>query len=81
VSYLENYEIVPEAERALHKQKASMITDPAKRREIKIKQYQKEKDLRARIEVCIMVNIIFSSINIHITGGQETQGSTSSPFR
>ncbi|KAF8236299.1 serine/threonine protein phosphatase PP2A-associated protein [Tricholoma matsutake] len=50
LSYLEDYEIVPEEERALYKQKASMIADPAKKREVKIKQYQKEKLLRVRIE-------------------------------
>ncbi|KAG5645573.1 hypothetical protein DXG03_005711 [Asterophora parasitica] len=50
VSYLENFEIVPEEERELHERKPSAIADYAKRRELKIKQYQKEKDLRARIE-------------------------------
>ncbi|KAF5380918.1 hypothetical protein D9615_004167 [Tricholomella constricta] len=48
--YLENYEVVPEEERALQERKASAIADPAKRRELKIKQYQMEKHLRARIE-------------------------------
>lgn len=55
MSYLENYEIVPEEERALHERKTSTITDPAQRREHKIKQYQKEKYLRARIEVCCFI--------------------------
>ncbi|KAG6833069.1 hypothetical protein H0H87_011813 [Tephrocybe sp. NHM501043] len=50
LSYLDNYEIVPSEERALHDRRASAIADPAKRREVKIKQYQKEKGLRARIE-------------------------------
>ncbi|KAF8077713.1 serine/threonine protein phosphatase PP2A-associated protein [Lyophyllum atratum] len=50
LSYLDNYEIVPEEERALHHRKASTVTDPATRRELKIKHYKKEKDLRARIE-------------------------------
>ncbi|EGN95591.1 hypothetical protein SERLA73DRAFT_186691 [Serpula lacrymans var. lacrymans S7.3] len=52
-SYLENldnYEIVQEAERALYEQKSIAVKDAAKRRDMKIKQYQKEKDLRARIE-------------------------------
>jgi len=49
---VENYdEVIPEGERALHERKASLTPDPARRRELKIKQYQKEKDLRARIEV------------------------------
>lgn len=56
LSYLEDYEIVPEEERALYKQKASMIADPAKKREVKIKQYQKEKLLRVRIEVRMIVD-------------------------
>ena len=42
---------MPEKERALWKQKASAVTDPARRRELKIKQYQKEKELKARVEV------------------------------
>jgi hypothetical protein len=37
-------------DRALHTQSASSIKDAAKRREIKIKQFKAEKDLRARIE-------------------------------
>jgi hypothetical protein len=59
ISYLESYEIVSEQDMVLYKQKASQFTDPARRREVKIMQYQKEKDLRTRIEVCIMVNGIF----------------------
>ncbi|KAJ7709493.1 TAP42-like protein [Mycena rosella] len=50
VSHLENYEIIPESERTLHAQDPAKIKDPASRRELKIKQYQREKDLRARIE-------------------------------
>ncbi|KAJ3825326.1 TAP42-like protein [Lentinula raphanica] len=44
---LDNYEIIPETQRSLYDKKAS---NPASRRELKIKQYQTEKDLRARIE-------------------------------
>ncbi|KAG6880262.1 hypothetical protein C0992_001831 [Termitomyces sp. T32_za158] len=50
LSCLDNYEIVPQDERRLYDRRASAIADPAKRRELKIKQYQKEKDLKARIE-------------------------------
>ncbi|KAG6820652.1 hypothetical protein H0H93_013851 [Arthromyces matolae] len=50
LSYLEDYEIVPQEERALYDRSTSGVADPAKRRELKIKQYQKEKDLKARIE-------------------------------
>ena len=48
-SSLESYSIVSDAERTLHTQ-PSLIKDPARRRETKIKQYTVEKDLRARIE-------------------------------
>jgi immunoglobulin-binding protein 1 len=71
---LENYDIVPEEEGSLHKQKTSMITDPAKRREVKIKQYQKEKDLRARIEVHIIVNIICDSTHIQSQAVRKRRG-------
>ncbi|KAJ7685525.1 TAP42-like protein [Mycena polygramma] len=50
ISNLENYEVVPESERTLHAQDPAKIKDPASRRDLKIKQYQREKDLRARIE-------------------------------
>ncbi|KAG1742418.1 TAP42-like protein [Suillus occidentalis] len=47
---LDTYCLVPEVDRALHTQSASSIKDAAKRREVKIKQFKAEKDLRARIE-------------------------------
>lgn len=47
---LDTYCVVPEAERVLYAQTASSIKDAAKRREVKIKQFKAEKDLRARIE-------------------------------
>ncbi|KAJ7481234.1 TAP42-like protein [Mycena galericulata] len=50
VSHLENYEVIPESERTLHAQDPAKIKDPASRRELKIKQYQREKELRTRIE-------------------------------
>lgn len=52
LGYIENYEVVPEEELALHEKRASTISDPAKRRELKIQQYKKEKELKTRIEVC-----------------------------
>lgn len=51
VSSLETYDIVPETERVLHGQQPSSITDAAKRREVKIRRYKAEKDLRTRMEV------------------------------
>lgn len=50
IPYLANYGIVPESERKLYERKTSAIGDPAKRRDLKIKQYQKEKEIRAKIE-------------------------------
>ena len=51
ISGLETYNIVPETERVLYGQQPSSIGDAAKRREVKIRQYKAEKDLRTRIEV------------------------------
>lgn len=50
-SGLETYNIVPETERVLYGQQPSSIGDAAKRREVKIRQFKAEKDLRTRIEV------------------------------
>ncbi|KAF8136493.1 TAP42-like family-domain-containing protein [Boletus edulis] len=50
-SGLETYDVVPETERALYGQQSFSIRDAAKRREVKIRQYKAEKDLRTRIEV------------------------------
>jgi immunoglobulin-binding protein 1 len=50
-SSLETYNIVPETERVLYGQQPSSIRDAAKRREVKIRQYKAEKDLRTRMEV------------------------------
>lgn len=51
ISSLETYDIVPETDRVLYAQQPFSIRDAAKRREVKIKQYKAEKDLRTRIEV------------------------------
>ncbi|KAI0664748.1 TAP42-like protein [Cubamyces menziesii] len=50
VHYLEQYEIVTAEDRDLYGRPASSVADPARRRELKIKQYKREKDIRARIE-------------------------------
>ncbi|GBE81898.1 serine/threonine protein phosphatase PP2A-associated protein [Sparassis latifolia] len=47
---LDKLEVVPESEKTLYAQKTSTMNDPAKRRELKIKQYQKEKEIRSRIQ-------------------------------
>lgn len=51
ISSLETYDIVPETERVLYGQQSSSIRDAAKRREVKIRQYKAEKDLRTCIEI------------------------------
>jgi hypothetical protein len=51
VSLLETYNIVPGAERELYGKQASGIRDPAKKRQLKIDQFKKEKELKARIQV------------------------------
>ncbi|KAI0064531.1 hypothetical protein BV25DRAFT_1881797 [Artomyces pyxidatus] len=50
-SDLEHYKVLPDAERELYSKTTSTIADAARRRETKIKQYQKEKELRSKIEV------------------------------
>ncbi|TEB26606.1 serine/threonine protein phosphatase PP2A-associated protein [Coprinellus micaceus] len=50
VSLLETYNIVPGAERELYGKQASGIRDPAKKRQLKIDQFKKEKELKARIQ-------------------------------
>jgi immunoglobulin-binding protein 1 len=50
-SALVKYEIVPGSERDLLEKPVSSIQDAAKRREAKIQQYKKEKELRGEIEV------------------------------
>ncbi|KAF9227779.1 TAP42-like protein [Gyrodon lividus] len=51
VCSLETFDIVSETEHALYAQQPSSIRDAAKRREVKIKQYKAERDLRTRIEL------------------------------
>lgn len=53
IELVDKYEIVPEEERALFDRRAVDAVDYSKRRELKIKQYKKEKELRARIEVTL----------------------------
>lgn len=49
-SALVHYEVVPIDERKLLEITATSVRDPAKRREIKIQQYKKEKELKGEIE-------------------------------
>ncbi|KAI0070690.1 hypothetical protein K474DRAFT_1669813 [Panus rudis PR-1116 ss-1] len=47
---LENYDIVPNDEKGLYAKHASSVRDPAKKRELKIQQFKKEKELKSRIQ-------------------------------
>lgn len=61
VSDIELHEIASRPERELYGKNASAIADPARRRETKIKQYQAEKEIRGRIEVCAQPSLSVSS--------------------
>ncbi|KAI0807790.1 serine/threonine protein phosphatase PP2A-associated protein [Fomes fomentarius] len=50
IHYLELYDIITEEDKALYGRSTSLVTDPAKRRELKIKQYKREKDIKSRME-------------------------------
>lgn len=56
ISLLETYNIVPESERELYGKHVSGIRDPAKKRQLKIDQFKKEKELRTRIQVCMSLS-------------------------
>ena len=51
IELMDRYKIVSEEERALFDQRVVDSVDYSKRRELRINQYKKEKELRARIEV------------------------------
>ncbi|CAA7271528.1 unnamed protein product [Cyclocybe aegerita] len=50
VSLLEKYNVVPEDEQALYQRKTAEVPDFSRKRELKINQYKKEKELKNRIE-------------------------------
>ncbi|KAF8798193.1 hypothetical protein BYT27DRAFT_7123978 [Phlegmacium glaucopus] len=50
IELMDRYKIVPNEERALFDQRVVDSVDYSKRRELKINQYKKERELRARIE-------------------------------
>ncbi|PPQ63051.1 hypothetical protein CVT24_005906 [Panaeolus cyanescens] len=50
IDLLNRYQIIPAEEKNLYDKKTASVADFAKRRELKINQYKKEKELRARIE-------------------------------
>jgi immunoglobulin-binding protein 1 len=45
------YEVIPPNEQELYTN-ASAVADPARRRDLKLKQWKQEKDLKTQIEVC-----------------------------
>ncbi|CCL99997.1 uncharacterized protein FIBRA_02022 [Fibroporia radiculosa] len=47
--YLDMYEVIPESERAIYAQASMSVGDASQRRDLKIKQYQKEKEIKIRI--------------------------------
>ncbi|PAV23868.1 serine threonine phosphatase pp2a-associated [Pyrrhoderma noxium] len=49
IGLLEAYKVIPEEEKKLFQQKSSSVIDPATRREIKISQFKKEKEIKNRI--------------------------------
>lgn len=48
---LESYTVVPEDEKKLYAQRSSTVTEPMKRRELKIAQFKKEKEIKTKISV------------------------------
>jgi hypothetical protein len=51
MNLLEMYNIVPKDEQKLYKQKPGNVASQEKKRELRINQYKREKDLNIRIEV------------------------------
>jgi TAP42-like family len=51
---LEAYKVVSDEERDLYAKKINDVRDPAKKRELKINQFKKEKELKGRIEVRLL---------------------------
>jgi immunoglobulin-binding protein 1 len=45
------YGIIPEDEKVFYATKASTLVDPAKRREAKVNQYKKMREIKDRIQV------------------------------
>ena len=81
MSDIELYEIASESDRELHTKDASSITDPAKRRETKIKQYQFGKEIRTRIEVRKLNLRNFDVPSLTFTGHRATTPRPSTTLR
>ncbi|KAF9526959.1 serine/threonine protein phosphatase PP2A-associated protein [Crepidotus variabilis] len=50
IGLLEKYNVVPEEEQKLYGKNATKVSDFAKKRQLKIDQFKKEKDIKARLE-------------------------------
>ncbi|KAH9945796.1 serine/threonine protein phosphatase PP2A-associated protein [Epithele typhae] len=69
VNYLESYEVISEEDKTLYGASAASLIDPAKRRELKIKQFKREKDIKARIETVrrrTNQNVVETSSNLEL---------------
>ena len=73
---LENYHIVSETDRALYQQRGSMIRDARQRREVKIKQYQKEKELRSKLEASKRILLMSFLLQLVLDYLQATRDTT-----
>lgn len=56
--------MVPEDEQKLYSRKTAEVADFAKRRELKINQFKKEKDLKARIEVRLSLILVVQHLKL-----------------
>jgi hypothetical protein len=54
VHQLEHYTVIPDDEKKLYSYKSTVLVDPAKRREVKVKQYKKSKEIKDRIQVRVL---------------------------
>lgn len=64
VTTLDNYGIVGEEDKDLYGRDASAVSNPTLRRELKIKQYKREKELKGKLEVCrTCIHVMFSQFS------------------
>lgn len=62
---LEHYGIIPADEKDLYARKSSALADPAKRREMKISQYKKTKEIKDRIQVRLYPSSFVVVLTLH----------------
>lgn len=79
---LHTYEIVTESLKTLYSKQSTKVADPAKRRELKIKQYKQEKEFRSKINVCQSPpSCDRLTLTRVVTGGQKAAGADASTIR